>query len=111
MSAYVVAVFHRFSLAVASDDAVGRFGISAAGLGAFSVLQLAVYCVIQVPVGVVVDRFGFRRPLVAGALLMSAGQAIFATAHPLWLALAARLLLGLGDGLTFVSMTRLVATS
>ena len=82
MSAYMVAVFHRFSLAVASDDAVHRFGVSAAGLGAFSVLQLAVYCIIQVPVGMVVDRFGFRRPLVAGALLMTTGQAIFATAHP-----------------------------
>src|SRR6266511_4202010 len=110
MSAYVVAVFHRFSLAVARDDAVHRFGVSAAGLGAFSVLQLAVYCIIQVPVGMAVDRFGFRRPIVVGALLMAVGQAIFATAHPLWLALAARLLLGLGDGLTFVSMMRLVAT-
>jgi MFS family permease len=109
LSAYVVAVFHRFSLGVAGVQAVERFGLSAAGLGLFSVVQLAVYCSIQVPVGLLVDRFGYRRLLVVGAVLMAAGQCVFAFAGDLPSALAARVLLGFGDGLTFISMVRLVA--
>ena len=40
---YTVSVFHRASLGVAGLEAQRRFGISAAVLSVFSVLQLAVY--------------------------------------------------------------------
>lgn len=109
LAAYVVAVFHRFSLGVAGVEAVERFGLSATGLGLFSVVQLGVYCVVQIPVGVLVDRFGYKRLLVIGAVVMAAGQFAFAFADDLPSALAARILLGFGDGLTFISMLRLVA--
>ena len=63
-------MFHRASLGVAGLEAQRRFGISAAVLSVFSVLQLAVYAGLQVPVGVALDRFGARRMILAGALTM-----------------------------------------
>ena len=74
IAAYAVSVFHRASLGVAGVEAQRRFGISAAVLSLFSVLQLAVYAGLQVPVGVMLDRFGSRRLIATGAGLMSAGQ-------------------------------------
>jgi MFS family permease len=106
---YVVGVFQRFSMSVAGVDAVDRLGITAAGLGAVAVVQVAVYASMQVPVGVLVDRFGYRRLMVAGALTMAAGQVALAFADGIGTALAARLLIGLGDGVMFIGMVRLVA--
>ena len=107
--AYTVAVFHRSSLGVAGLDAQERFAASAAVLSLFGVLQLGVYAALQIPVGVLLDRAGPRRLLVAGGLLMAAGQLVLAQAAGVPAGLAARVLVGAGDALTFISVLRLVA--
>jgi sugar phosphate permease len=107
--AYAVAVFHRFSLGVTGIEAGERLDVGAAALGLLSLTQLAVYAVLQVPAGVLLDRLGSRRLLVAGAVLMSLGQVLFAFAGDLPTALIARLLLGSGDALTFISVLRIIA--
>jgi MFS family permease len=104
----VIAVMQRSSLGVAASDAYARFGIAAAALATFTVVQLAVYAGLQVPVGVLIDRYGSKRLIIAGSLVMAAAQATFAVARALPLAFAARILLGLGDALTFISVMRLV---
>jgi MFS family permease len=109
LSAYVAAVFHRSSLGVTGVDAAHRFDINASALATFSVAQLAVYAAMQVPVGVLLDRFGSRRLLIAGGALMIAGQLCFALATDVRLAVAARVLVGLGDAMTFISVLRIVA--
>lgn len=109
VTAYVAAVFHRSSLGVTGVDAADRFHISAAALATFSVAQLAVYAAMQVPVGVLLDRYGSRRLLLAGGALMVAGQLCFAVATDVRLAVAARVLVGLGDAMTFISVLRIVA--
>ena len=106
--AYTVAVFHRASLGVAGLDAQQRFGISAGVLSLLGVVQLAVYAGMQVPVGVVLDRVGSRRMIVAGAVLMAGGQLLMAAAGSLSLGLAARVLVGAGDAMTFISVLRLI---
>ena len=55
---YLVAVFHRSSLAVAGLAAADRFDITASQLAMFTMLQLLVYAGLQIPVGLLVDRFG-----------------------------------------------------
>src|SRR3954466_15654696 len=78
LSVYVLAVFHRSSLGVAGLLAADRFGITATQLAAFTVLQLLVYAGMQVPVGVAIDRYGPKRLLLGGLVLMTAGQLAFA---------------------------------
>lgn len=106
---YLAAVFHRTSLGVASLEASDRFGLGPAALGTFTVLQVGVYALMQVPTGMLVDRFGPRRVLVTAALLMGLGQLLFAFATSYPLGLVARAVLGVGDAMTFVSVLRLVA--
>jgi MFS family permease len=107
--AYAVAVFQRASLGVASVEAQRRFGTTAATLSLFSVLQLAVYASLQIPVGIVLDRVGSRRLIATGAACMGLGQLVLATAHSVPLAVAGRVLVGAGDAMTFISVLRLVA--
>src|SRR5215207_8130445 len=106
--AYTVAVFHRASLGVSGLDAQERFGTTAAVLSLFGVVQLGVYAAGQVPVGILVDRVGPRRMIAAGGLLMAAGQLLLAHADSVPLGLAARVLVGAGDAMTFISVLRLV---
>ncbi|AGL19942.1 major facilitator transporter [Actinoplanes sp. N902-109] len=104
----MVAVLHRTSLGVAGLDAQQRFGIGAGALASFAVLQLLVYAGLQVPVGLLLDRFGSLRLVVAGAVVMAAGQTLMAFSDGLSGAIAARVLVGAGDAMTFISVLRLV---
>jgi MFS family permease len=106
---YAAAVFHRTSLGVAGMAASQRFDIGPAALSIFTVLQVVVYSAMQIPTGVLVDRIGPRRTLVAAAILLGLGQALFAIAADFPLALLARAVLGIGDAMTWVSVLRLVA--
>jgi MFS family permease len=106
--AYAVAVFHRASLGVAGVEAQERFSAGASAVSLFLVLQLAVYAGLQVPVGVALDRFGSRRMVLAGALTMAAGQFVLALATDVPTAIAARVLVGAGDAMTFISVLRVI---
>lgn len=108
LAAYTIAVLHRTSLGVAGLDAQHRFHIGAGALASFAVLQLLVYAGLQVPVGLLLDRFGSLRMVVSGALVMAAGQALMAVTPSVGGAVAARVLVGAGDAMTFISVLRLV---
>jgi MFS family permease len=106
---YIAAVFHRTSLGVAGLEAAQRFHVGPAALGTFTVLQVGLYALMQVPTGLLVDRFGPRRILTIAAVLLGLGQLLFAIAGSYPLGLFARAVLGVGDAMTFVSVLRLVA--
>jgi MFS family permease len=108
LGAYVMAVLHRTSLGVAGLDAQDRFGVGAGALASFAVLQLLVYAGLQVPVGLLLDRFGSLRLVVTGGLIMAAGQVLMATTGGVEGAVLARVLVGAGDAMTFISVLRLV---
>src|SRR4051812_23071470 len=106
--AYCIAVFNRASLGVAGPLAQQRFGATAAVLSLFLVLQLAVYAGLGVPVGVLLDRGGWRGMIVGGAVAMGIGQMVLASSHLVALAVVGRVLVGAGDAMTFTSVLRLV---
>jgi MFS family permease len=106
--AYIVAVLDRTTLGVSGLNAADRFGASPSVLSTFVVLQVIVYAAAQVPAGLLLDRYGSRVLIVAGAGLMAAGQLGLALTTSLPLAIGARAVVGLGDALTFISVLRLV---
>ena len=85
-----------------------RFDTSAAALSSLGVVQLLVYAVLQVPVGVLVDRFGPKTVITVGAALMALGQVTVGEATTLPTAVLGRMLVGAGDATTFISALRLV---
>jgi sugar phosphate permease len=108
MAVYLLAVFHRSSLGVAGLLAADRFDISATQLAMFTVLQLLVYAGLQIPVGVLLDRYGAKALLLVGLLLMTVGQLAFAFVTSFPVAVLARAVVGAGDAMIFVSVVRLV---
>jgi MFS family permease len=108
--AYVVGVMQRTSLGVSGVAAADRFEVSASVLSTLAVVQLVVYAGLQVPVGVLLDRFGPKLLISGGAVLMLAGQVLLAVAPTFGLAVVGRVLVGAGDAMTFISVIRLLAS-
>lgn len=110
IAAYASAVLQRTTFGVAGVQAADRFGASAGIVGLFVVLQLVVYAGLQVPVGVLLDRFGTRTLVSIGAATMFLGQIVMTSADSVPEGLIARALVGAGDAMTFASVIRLIPT-
>ena len=106
--AYLVTVTNRSSLGVASIMASERFEVAAAALSTLAVAQLVVYALMQIPVGILLDRYGSRALLVFGSFVMGSGQLLVAISSELAVAVVGRMLVGLGDAFVFISVIRLV---
>ncbi len=110
VAVYLLAVFHRSSLSVAGLIAADRFDISASQLSTFTMVQLLVYAAMQIPVGLMLDRFGPRRMLLVGLTVLTVAQLSFAFAGTYASGIAARVFVGIGDAMIFISVLRLVST-
>lgn len=106
---YFLAMFHRNGLGVAALEAQERFAVGPAVLSFMPMLQLLVYVLLQVPSGLLADRFGPRRTLVLGLAAMASGVVLFALAPNAGAAIAGRLLIGFGDAMVFLNVIRLAA--
>lgn len=106
--AYLTAVTHRTSFGVAGLVATDRFDATASALSAFTVIQLVVYAALQIPVGVLVDRFGPRVMIATGAALMTVGQLQLAAAESVPAGVTGRIFVGAGDAMTFIAVLRLI---
>jgi MFS family permease len=107
--AYIVSILNRTSLSAVGVDASARFHADASTLSLFAVLQLLVYGALQIPVGLLLDRFGSRTVMTAGMLLMAVGQLVMAVTPDVGVAIAARVLLGAGDAAIFPGILRVIA--
>ncbi len=106
---YVVAIFHRMSLGVASINAGHRFGVSTSTIALLSIVQLCLYLVMQIPAGLLADRVGPRRSLALGLVGLGVGELLFAFSPSFGLALAGRALVGAGDACMFLNVLRVAA--
>jgi len=97
-------------MGIAGVAATERFGGSAAVLSSLAVVQLIVYAAMQIPVGVLIDRYGPRVLMITGTSLMVVGQLALAFAPSITVAVIGRILVGAGDAMIFISMIRLISS-
>jgi MFS family permease len=98
--------FQRVAPAVMTDELMGDFGISAAGLGNLSAIYFYSYVAMQVPTGLLADRLGPRRLLAVGAFVAGLGTLLFAQAHGIFWAGTGRLLIGGSVAVAFVGLLK-----
>lgn len=106
---YLIAFYQRVAPAVMTDELTREFGLSAAGLGNLSAFYFYSYVAVQIPTGLLADRWGPRRVLTAGAALTALGTLTFALAPGAAYANAGRLAIGAAAGVAFVSMLKLAS--
>lgn len=108
MLVYIVAMTGRTSFGVAGLEAIDRFEVDASRIAVFTSVQLGVYALAQIPTGLLIDKFGPRRLLVIGSIIMGIGQMVLGFTANYWVAIAARMLIGLGDATAFLSVMRIL---
>lgn len=106
--AYGFAVMQRTSLGTSGIAAAEHFGTTVGIVSTFVVLQLATYALGQLPSGMLIDRFGCRAVIVIGSLILAVGQVVIALTSELWVAILARILVGIGDSFLFGPALRLI---
>ncbi|MEQ8967946.1 MAG: MFS transporter [Azospirillaceae bacterium] len=106
---YCYGFFQRVAPSVMVDSLMRDFAVGAAIAGTLSSLYFYAYAGLQIPVGLLVDRFGPRRVLSVAALVGGAGSALFAAADGLEAAYAGRALIGAGAAFGWVATLSLAA--
>lgn len=104
---YFTGFYQRVAPAVMTDQLMSDFHISAAALGHFSAFYFYSYVAMQIPTGVLADRWGPRKLLTGGALVAAAGTLLFAVAQHLTTANLGRLLIGGSVAVAWVSLLKL----
>ncbi len=103
----------QFFLQLSSADIVTglmkSFSLSAFGASVLASSYYYIYVTLQTPAGILIDRFGPRRLLTAGAFVCGFGCFLFSQAHHVTLAFPARLLMGTGGAFAFVGSLSLIS--
>lgn len=109
LAGYFLSYLYRMVNAVLGPTLAAEFGLSAGGLGLLSSVYFLAFALFQLPLGLLLDRFGPRRVNSIMLLVAAAGGAWFASAQSAESAIAARALLGLGvSGCLMASFTAFV---
>lgn len=102
--------FTRVATGVMVPQLMQTFHVSAFRMGALSAFFYWSYVGMQLPVGLLVDRFGPRRLLTFAACLCGGAALIFSTAQHLYLVDLARLLIGFTAAFAFVGALKLASS-
>jgi MFS family permease len=94
--AYVLSYLYRSINAVIAADLSADFALSAAQLGLLTSAYLLAFAAFQLPLGLLLDRFGPRRTDASLLLIAALGALIFALADRLPSLIVGRALIGLG---------------
>lgn len=94
--AYVLSYLYRSVNAVIAPDLVAAFDLSAAQLGLLTSAYFLAFAAFQLPLGLLLDRFGPRRTDAGLLLVAAAGAVLFATAVSASALTVGRALIGLG---------------
>jgi MFS family permease len=106
---FLLVNIHRLSTAVLSEQLSADFAISAAQLGTLHASFFVIYAIVQIPTGVLADRYGPRYIGAGGAFVLSVGAIGFTLSNGYLLAFLSRALTGLGSGVIFISILRFSA--
>ena len=93
---YFVSFCYRNVNAVISKDLVAEFALSPADLGFLTSMYLFAFAAFQLPLGVLLDRYGPRRTVATLLCAATAGAVVFAYARDLAMLSVGRALIGLG---------------
>ena len=108
-STFLYAFLQRVSPSVMVEDLMRGFGVGGTVLGNLSAFYLYAYALLQIPLGVMFDRFGVRRLMAASLVASGAGSLLFAVAPSVEIAYLGRLLIGGGAACSFVGALTVTA--
>ena len=102
VAGYVLSQFYRISNAVIAPELMRELTISPEAMGAITGLFFLTFAAAQIPVGILLDRFGPRRVMSGMLLIAVIGAIMFATAETAATLSLGRGLIGFGCAASFM---------
>jgi len=100
----------RSNLSIAAPLIKDELNISASQLGTLLSAFFWVYALMQIPAGLLVDRFDVKWVFAGGFFLWSAATAVTGLLHGFAALLIIRVILGIGESVAFPSYSKILAT-
>ena len=88
--------FHRVSISVLAPELTAELFLGTPALGGISAIYFLCGALMQIPIGMCLDRFGTRRTVPVLLAIASSGTYLFATADTIHGLMAGRALMGMG---------------
>lgn len=106
-------IFYKYLLEVSPSvmvpDLMKTFSLTAASLGNLAAFYFYAYFAMQLPAGILLDKYNPRYMLTKAILLCAVGAYVFSQADSLMLASIGRLLIGLGGAFSAVGTMKLIS--
>lgn len=105
----LVSHFNRNSIGVMKAAITAEIPMNAAAFGTLSALSTYSYLFLQLPIGILADRFGIRRVLAMGCFVAALGGFLFGSASGILGIYLGRFLMGAGLAVPGMALQKLVA--
>ena len=99
---YLYEFILQVSPSVMAAPMMKTFGVSASGFGFISAFYFYAYAPMQVPAGLLFDRYGPRKLMTCAIILCALGSVFFAATTNIMAAAAGRFLMGFGSAFSFI---------
>lgn len=109
MVTYLLIVTQRTAPGLISDQIMKDFNVTASTIGLLTSIQFLAYVSLQIPIGILADRFGPNMFLIIGTLLNGVGTFIYSLAPNEVILLLARLLVGMGDATIWINLVLILS--
>ncbi len=96
--------FSRTFIGTIANEVMSSFSLSAFQLSMIGSIYYLAYACMQVPVGLIIDRWGVKRPLILATLICTLGIYLFGNSSSYGALLFSRFLMGFGSSFAFVSL-------
>lgn len=99
----------RVSPGVMADDLMVNLGVDACALGTLISVYYIGYSGMQIPAGILIDKFGVKNPLAIACLLCGFGCFIFSMSDNLYFLAGGRFLIGIGSAFGLLSCIKIAS--
>jgi MFS family permease len=106
---YCYEYFLRISPNVFTGDLMSTYGLGGAALGNLIAFYYYAYTPMQLPVGILMDRYGPRLLLTLASLGCALGSFLFVATNIIWVAALGRFVVGLSSAFAFVGVLKLAS--
>lgn len=106
---YLYQYIIRVSPGVMVEDIRSFFRITAEEFATLGALYLLGYSLLQIPLGIIVDRIGVKKMCLYSIAICIIGSLLFASTHHFWLAQLSRFIIGVGSASAFMCALKFTA--
>lgn len=104
---FILVLFLRMSTAVISDNLSNELGFNSVEISNIASMSLYAYAIMQIPAGLLIDKYGPRNVSSIGIIIAGLGSILFGFIQTTILAYISRIMVGAGTSVILLSMFKL----